>query len=172
MTNPGTILARPVTAENFGRFGAVYDLAAGTDPKIEWTRGNGWQDGFTKAPLIAGSGHLGMTHGGAAPWRCAEMERHASTEEAIFCASLPIVLAVAPASPAKAPCADAIEAFVISPGQAVVMKRGVWHDACRGQSEAAPYFWMAICGLEPSAWIPVEGGPVSIGVDATGLSAP
>lgn len=153
------IVARPVTPENFARFGAVYDLTNDTDPKAIWTAGDGWSDGFTQTPLIGGSGHLGMTRGGGAPWPCAAMERHPGTEEAIFCAAEPIILAVAPASDADAANRDDIEAFVVAPGQAVVMRRGVWHDACRGVSGPAPYYWMAVCGLGASPWIPVTGGP-------------
>ncbi len=162
MTAPDQIVARHATAEAFARFGTVYDLAGGSDEKVVWTTGNGWRDGFTHKPLIGGSGHLGMTSGGAAPWHCTEMERHLGTEEAIFCADAPVVLAVAPASAAPAPRRDQIEAFVISPGQAVVMDRGVWHDACRGLTQPTAYFWMAICGLGVSPWVPVDGGPLLV----------
>lgn len=151
-------VARPVTAENFARYGKVYDLSGDTDPGVIWTNGDGWDDGFTRTPLIDGSGHLGMTRGGTAPWSCTAMERHPQTEEALFCAAEPIVLAVAPASTADAPHRDAIEAFVIAPGQVVVMHRNVWHDACRGATRPTPYYWMAICGLGESPWVPVQGG--------------
>lgn len=159
MSAPDTIVARPVTPENFARFGNVYDLAGDTDPQVIWTNGDGWNDGFTRTPLIEGSGHLGITRGGATPWFCTAMERHPQTEEALFCAAEPIILAVAPASSAAAPHRDEIEAFVIAPGQAVVMHRNVWHDACRGVTRPAAYYWMAICGLGESPWVPVEGGP-------------
>ncbi|MDW9476471.1 hypothetical protein CN198_30415 [Sinorhizobium meliloti] len=151
-------VARPVTAENFARYGRVYDLAGDADPGVIWTQGDGWNDGFTRTPLIDGSGHLGMTRGGSAPWPCTAMERHPQTEEALFCAAEPIVLAVAPASESDAPHRDEIEAFVIAPGQVVVMHRNVWHDACRGATRSTPYYWMAVCGLGESPWIPVMGG--------------
>ncbi|RAZ72343.1 ureidoglycolate lyase [Mesorhizobium atlanticum] len=166
MTGLDHIVARHATAEAFARFGTVYDLDGGRDEKVVWTDGNSWRDGFTHKPLISGSGHLGMTSGAAAPWRCAEMERHLGTEEAIFCAGAPVVLAVAPASAAPAPRRDEIEAFIVSPGQAVVMDRGVWHDACRGLTQPTAYFWMAICGLGASPWVPVEGGPLLVLADA------
>lgn len=159
MSTSDSIFARPVTAENFARYGKVYDLSGDADPKVTWTKGDGWRDGFTRTPLIDGPGHLGITRGSGAPWHCSAMERHPGTEEAIFCAAEPIVLAVAPASDAVAPACDEIEAFVIAPGQAVVMHRNVWHDACRGASGPAPYYWMAICGLGESPWVPVSGGP-------------
>ncbi len=153
------LLARPLTGENFARYGRVYDLTGDADPAVIWTRGDGWSDGFTRTPLIEGSGHLGITRGGGAPWLCAAMERHPRTEEAIFCAAEPIVLAVAPSGDVEAPLADEIEAFVIAPGQAVVMNRGVLNDACRGVYGPTPYYWMAICGFGESPWVPVSGGP-------------
>ena len=167
MTGPDHVVAHRATAEAFARFGTVYNLAGGSDEKVVWTVGNGWSDGFTRKPLIGGNGHLGMTSGGAAPWHCAEMERHLGTEEAIFCADAPVVLAVAPASPASAPRRDQIEAFIISPGQAVVMNRGVWHDACRGLTQPTASFWMALCGLGASPWVPVEGGSLLVTVDTS-----
>ena len=159
------VVARPVTAENFARYGKVYDLAGDADPDVIWTKGDGWDDGFTRTPLIDGSGHLGMTRGGSAPWSCTAMERHPLTEEALFCAAEPIVLAVAPASDADAPDHNDIEAFIIVPGQTVVMYKNVWHDACRGATRATPYYWMAVCGLGESPWIAVTGGPRRIRIN-------
>ena len=158
MTAADTVLAQPVTAENFSRYGKVYNLTGDADPKAIWTAGDGWHDGFTKTPLIDGRGHLGVTRGGGAPWHCSAMERHPQTEEAIFCLAQAVILAVAPASDAAAPHRDDIEAFVVMPGQVVVMKRNVWHDACRGVSGPTPYYWMAVCGLGESPWVPVSGG--------------
>lgn len=165
MSMQNCIVARPATPENFAAFGMVYDLLGDSDQKVVWTDGDGWNDGFTATPLISGSGHLGMTRGGAAPWDCAQMERHHKTEEAIFCAGEPVVLAVAPASNADAPRRQDVEAFVISPGQVVVMKHGVWHDACRGAVKPTPYFWMAMCGLEVSPWVSVADGPLTVRVE-------
>jgi len=156
------IVARHVTAENFAGYGKVYDLVDDTDPDVILTKGEGWADGFGRKPLIDGSGHLGMTRGGSAPWNCTAMERHPQTEEAIFCAAEAVVLAVAPASLASAPHRDEVEAFIVSPGQVVVMHRNVWHDACRGVSGPASYYWMAICGLGESPWVPVAGGQLEI----------
>jgi len=166
-----TVHARPVTPDNFSRYGRVYDLTGDTDSNVVWTVGDGWNDGFTKTALLDGRGHLGITRGGQAPWDCSAMERHPLTEEAIFCLAEPVVLAVAPASDAEAPDRDEVEAFVIAPGQAVVMNRNVWHDACRGVSGPALYYWMAVCGLGENPWVAVSGAPIKVSAAAgTGLT--
>lgn len=157
-----TVLARPLTALSFSPFGRVFDLSGSPAEGVKAMSGDGWTDSFTLRPLIDGQGHLGMTQGPAAPWPCRSMERHPRTEEALFCASAAIVLAVAPAGDAPAPQAEELAAFVIRPGQVAVMNRGVWHDACRGLEGPTPYYWMAICGLGSDPWVPVAGGPVEV----------
>lgn len=157
-----TIIARPLTAEGFARFGRVHDLTGQTADGVKAMAGDGWSDSFTLRPLIDGQGHLGMTQGPAAPWLCRQMERHPLTEEALFCATAPIVLAVAPAGDASAPRSGTLAAFIIRPGMVAVMNRGVWHDACRGLHGPTPYYWMAVCGLGPDPWVPVDGGPVEV----------
>lgn len=156
------LIARPISAESFAPFGRVYDLSGTTSPDVKVMAGEGWADSFTLRPLIDGSGHLGMTQGPAAPWSCRQMERHPLTEEALFCAAAPIVLAVAPASAAPAPEAETLAAFILRPGMVAVMNPGVWHDACRGLQGPAPYYWMALCGLGNDPWVPVAGGPVEV----------
>ncbi len=154
--------AQPLTPSGFAPFGRVLDLRGEADFGIATVSGEGWRDSYTLAPLIDGQGHLGMTLGPSAPWECRQMERHPRTEEALFCAGAPIVLAVAPPGEAPAPQAGSLQAFVLQPGQVAVMSRGVWHDACRGLAGPTPYHWMAICGLGPDPWVAVEGGPVRV----------
>jgi ureidoglycolate lyase len=156
------VQARPLTAAGFAAYGRVFDLTGADTPGVRRMSGEGWSDGFTLAPLIDGQGHLGMTQGPAAPWFARQMERHPRTEEALFCAGTPIVLAVALGGDLARPLADAVEAFVINPSQVAVMNRGVWHDACRGLMGPTPYYWMAICGLGPDPWVEIDGGPVEV----------
>lgn len=156
------IVARPLTAEGFAPFGRVHDLTGHVAPDVNIMAGDGWSDSYTLRPLIDGLGHLGMTQGPAAPWTCRQMERHPLTEEAVFCATAPIVLAVAPPGTASAPHAGTLAAFIIPPGMVAVMNRGVWHDACRGLHGPTPYYWMAVCGLGQDPWVSVDGGPVEV----------
>lgn len=155
------VVARALTPEGFARFGRVHDLGQPGEG-VSHHQDEDWTDGFTRMPLIDGPAHLGMTRADAAPWTCRQMERHPRTQEALFCAGTPIVLAVAPAGAGAAPATDMIEAFVIRPGQLAVMDRGVWHDACRGLDAPTAYYWSAVCGLGPDPWVAPDAGPVEI----------
>lgn len=157
-----TVIAQYLTPESFASFGRVFNLEDTSGDGVSNLQGEGWTDSFTSKPLIDGLGHLGITQGPAAPWSCEKMERHHGTEEALFCAGAPIVLAVAPPCQNVAAAAKNVSAYIINPGQIVVMKKGVWHDACRGLDGPTPYYWMAVCGLGPDPWVPLEGGPVLV----------
>jgi len=160
------VLAREVTAESFAPFGKVHAFGLGQpaddDGSLVVTAGDGWNDAFTAKPLISTNGSLGVTQGPAAPFSTRQMERHLLTEEALFPADAPLVLAVAAPTDAAAPQAADIRAFVINPGTAVVLHEGTWHDACRGAGGETHYYWMATCGLEGSTWTDVDSGPVRV----------
>ena len=124
-------------------------------------------DAYTAKPLISSNGSLGLTRAQAAPFSTRQMERHVLTEEALFTADAPLVLAVAAPGSAGAPNAADIRAFLINPGTAVVLHKGTWHDACRGAHGETHYYWMATCGLEGSTWTDVDGGPVRVELEPT-----
>lgn len=160
------IPARDVNAADFAPFGRVHHMAghgaeADRDGGLVLTQGPGWQDAYTKAPLISTNGSLGMTFGGGSPFVTHQMERHLHTEEALFTAGAAVVLAVAEAGDATFPRAEDVRAFVINPGTAVVLHPGTWHDACRGVDGPTNYYWMASCGGDGGpTWTDVAGGPV------------
>jgi ureidoglycolate lyase len=154
---------RPIETAAFLPFGKVLVMGPSepTDAGIVSTQGPGWNDAYTRDPLLSTNASLGMTHAGGTPFEVRQMERHPNTEEALFCAASPIVLVVAPAGPALYPNAADLCAFSISPGTVAVINPGVWHDACRGLNGPASYHWMATVrtGTE---WQDVIGGPVQV----------
>lgn len=161
------IEAMNVREADFSPYGHVYDMKAtrpSTNPITRTNRaeGPGWSDTYTANPLISSNGSLGFTLGSACPFATAKMERHLSTEEALFCAAEPIVLAVAAPTEEDQPDAANIRAFIIEPGTVIVLKKGTWHDACHGMTKEAHYYWMATCDLEVSPWVEVKGGPVLV----------
>jgi ureidoglycolate lyase len=158
--------ATSVLEADFSLFGTVYSLSAphpgvDTEPMLVRSEGPGWTDAFTRAPLVGANGSLGLTRAEAAPFDTFRMERHPDTEEAIFCAANPIILAAAPSTRAPYPSARDVRAFIIEPGVVVVLHKGTWHDACRGLGEPAHYYWMARTG-GGSVWVDLRGGPVHV----------
>jgi ureidoglycolate lyase len=153
---------------DFSPFGRVYqmtqdDPSAAPTTSLIRSSGPGWSDAYTSAPLLSTNGSLGFTRGSASPFVTSRMERHLLSEEALFCAADPIVLAVAAPTIGDRPSAASIQAFVITPGTVVVLNKGTWHDACHGIDKEAYYYWMATCGTGgTSPWVEVDGGPVRV----------
>lgn len=61
--------------------------------------------------------------------RCSEMYRHDTHTQALLVVDAPAVIAVAPAGHSfrGPPDAEAVRAFLLEPGDAVVLHRGTWH---------------------------------------------
>lgn len=163
------VVAEALSQEAFAPYGTYFPMTGEAPQKpgqaagLVHSEGIGWQDIRTELPLIDLPGSLGVTRGGAAPYAATHMERHMNTQEALFCMQEPVILAVAVPSHAKSPQAGDIRAFVIHPGDVVVLERGVWHDACRGVGREAVYYWFAACNDGgPVIWMEIEGGPVRV----------
>ena len=71
-------------------------------------------------------------------------------------------LTLALARGGEPPRAEDVRAVLLSPGEAAVMAREVWHDACRGLGKPAGYYYLAKAGERPADWLPVSGGPVAL----------
>jgi hypothetical protein len=52
----------------------------------------------------------------------------------------------------------------MEPGDLVVLKPGVWHDACHAADKHAMYFFLSYSNGDPSetAWIAVSPAPVRV----------
>lgn len=152
------IKAVHATPENFGRFGVVERL---TDK--ESFQGDGWECWMTDDAFMDAS-HFGMTIVKTwPPYEVATMERHTKTRELMVSAGdKPIVVALADSDPSGLAKAEDIEAFYIEPGEALVINKGIWHDACRGLDGEALYYFLSLETDEPAVFQPVEGGPVKV----------
>lgn len=159
--------ARVPNADNFSSYGRVISLDDPERADVITTRAKDWSDAYTREPLVAQNPHLGRTLAPSAPFLSSSMERHEHVEEALIPAGAPIVLAVAIHSGADAPEANNVEAFLINPGTAVVLNKGIWHDACRGAVGPTAYYWLSSCSdAGSSSWTPILGGPVDVQVPA------
>lgn len=162
-----SIVARTVDAEAFSPFGRVFEMRAGEQPALVLTEGLGWSDAYTSQPITREKPSLGMTVAPGMPYVCTQMERHEHVEEALLPGADSLVLAVAEAGEGDAPRAADVRAFVIHPGTVVVLKPGVWHDACRGAAGQTAYYWLASCvDSGSSPWTPLEGALVHVEVAA------
>lgn len=156
-----TIKAIPIGEFDFSPYGTYYNLTEDAG-QVSHTKTPVYEDHMTKAPLIDTLGHLGYTIGGPAPCEVRSMEKHSHTQEAIFCMADPVVLCVAVSRGGEPPRAEDVRAVVLAPGDAVVMDREIWHDACRGLGKSAGYYYLAKAGDTPADWLPVSGGPVTV----------
>lgn len=162
------IVPEALTVEGFAPFGTYRNLREGTGD-VMVAEGDGWRDVRTVDPLLREAGHLGMTFGSALPTRVASMERHLHTREALFCLAEPVVLPVAPVTSGDAPEAAQVRAFLLEPGDVVVLDEGVWHDACHGLETPTHYYWHGteVEGIS-NDWIPLNGGTVDVVRTAVG----
>ena len=79
-----------------------------------------------------------------------------------MCAGEPIAFLVSAAG-SEVPEADNVQAFILNPGQVVVLHRGSWHSPAFGIHGPAAYYWMAEAyDGEPTIWKAIDGGPVKL----------
>lgn len=158
-----SLIPKALAQEQFSPYGIFYDL--GVDGKagaVIRSAGEGYSDGYTEQPLIDRMGSLGMTCASAVPYIIEKMERHLHTQEAMMCAGESIAFLIATAG-GEAPEVADVQAFVLDPGQIVVLHRGTWHSPAFGIHGPAPYYWMAEAYEgEPTVWRSIAGGPVKL----------
>lgn len=153
------IKAVPVNSENFKPFGTYYQVVQGEGR----TGTGGWKAWMTPDVCMDDVAHFGYTEVKGMPFSVDTMERHTKTTELIVCGNKPIVLAVANSSPDGAAKAEDIQAFLISPGELVVMDRGIWHDACRcADGDFCYYYFLSLETDEKAVFQPIEGEPVLV----------
>ena len=153
------IKAVPVNEENFSRFGKYYKVIQGEGR----TGTGGWKAWMTPDVCMDDVAHFGFTQVKGMPFSVDSMERHTLTTELIVCGDKPIVRAVADSDPAGAAKAEDIKAFIISPGELVVMDRGIWHDACRcAQGDECYYYFLSLETEEKAVFLPIEGEAVEV----------
>lgn len=157
------IKAVSISEIDFSPYGVYYDMK--NNPEIVLhSKGEGWEDHMTKTPILDTPAHLGYTLGEKAPYEIKKMEKHSHTKEAMFCASEPVVVALAKNGNGRAPKAENIVAVILHPGDMIVINRNVWHDACHGINKQSYYYYIATAGKQPAEWIDIEGERVIVEV--------
>lgn len=148
-----------LSSESFSPFGDF--LRFSPRPTVRATEGYAWISSITPALSdMDGPPSLGWSVAASLPAPSIKMERHQHTSEALFCAADPVCLFVADTGGDR-PSADDVRAFILEPGSVVVLRRGVWHDACRGLNRPTPYYWIANADPQiTDPWVDIEGGPL------------
>lgn len=154
----------PIQQFDFTPFGYYYNLK-----EHPFIIGGSAQIYRTPQPVMSKAMRLGITACGGGSFTSKSMERHISTEELLFPGDKPIILAVADNDPEGAPNADDIRAVVLRHGDLVVLKAGIWHDACRADCGDTQYYFMAKNdgSARETEWVPVQPCPVWICVDGS-----
>lgn len=151
----------PIKEFDFSQYGIYYDML-NAKMGVSHSKTEVYEDHMTKTPLIDTMGHLGLTIGSKAPYTIRSMEKHNHTQEAIFCAGEPIILCFAASQGEEPPKASDVRAVILEPGDAVVMDRNIWHDACHGLGKSTPYYYLATAGLHPADWLEIADEPVVV----------
>lgn len=154
------IKAVRVTEENFKRFGVYTRIIKGEAR----TGTGGWRAWMTPDVCMTHAAHFGFTKVGGMPFTVDKMERHTQTTELMICGNQPMVLAVADTDPASSGAkAEDIVAFLVEPGEIVVINEGIWHDACRSaQGDSCYYYFLSLETDEKAVFTDVLGGSVDV----------
>ncbi|MDR2008852.1 MAG: ureidoglycolate lyase [Bacteroidales bacterium] len=154
-----------ISSIDFSDYGIFYDMLnpSANNPNINFSAGEGWEDSNTIFPVVDTLTNIGFTTGTGCPFTTTMMERHAHTQEALFCAESPIVFLVAKANDLPEPDANDVLAVLLKPGQLAVLHRNTWHSSAHGLEKKCLYYWLALCYKnEPTEWKDIKNGPVYV----------
>jgi len=150
----------PIGEEVFRPYGKYYNMKNGEVLKTDW-----YQICTTKETAVSRPLKLGITVcKNEKVFLIDSMERHLSSEEVQFAGAEQIILSVADSDPWQNPKEEDVVSFLLSPGDVVVLNRGIWHDACHCIGGKAMYYFLSDTNGEPSetAWLPVVPEPVRV----------
>jgi ureidoglycolate lyase len=141
MNGARVLQLEPLAKNAFSAFGEAALAAQGASPS---TAGAGWFCWYPLARIRSERPlELGLVETAPVPRQVSVMERHTARPECVLALDAPIIQVVAPATASDRPAAEDARAFVIEPGQAVVMAPGTWHAAAMPVgAEAVRYIFL------------------------------
>lgn len=164
MTGYLEVRAEPLTQDEVKPYGRMIAVPEGHAADFS---GEGWQCWVPLAELEDGlQWQAGLVRSAARPLTVSEMESHLERPEAVFALDRPLVQTVAlpDAVNLSIPDVRTVKAFVVQPGQGILMEKGIWHGVgLPAGPEGAVYLFLLGSGElyeagENSGWVPFAGG--------------
>lgn len=162
MAQEYTIVAEELTEEGFAPYGQAILLPGSPAPK----RGDDWDCWFPLGSLSEGTMAVGIVTTRPANNIIGAMEREPKTEF-LLPISGPVIQAVALpgdlSDHIQQPDATTVKAFIVCPGQAIIMAPGTWHWAALSLRGETFYYFVTEPhppepGREASPWVPFANG--------------
>ncbi len=162
---PESVRVFPLTLEPtaFQPYGVI---AAPLHGQTADTSGEGWQCWYPLGELDENlAWQIGLVHSEARARIITSMERHLQRPEWVFALEQPLIQAVAlshPANPAQ-PDAASFKAFILYPGQGVLIEKGIWHAVGLPAGDTGIQYGFVLAKETPdtqenSGWVPFAGG--------------
>ena len=123
------VTLEPITPETFAHFGQVI-AAWPTQPPDN--SGEGWRCWYPVGGLAQDTKPLiGIVESQPRPLQVSQMQRHLQREEWVFALDKPLIQTVALSGEdnPQQPDPHSLRAFLLQPGQGVLIEAGVWHAA-------------------------------------------
>ena len=134
-----------LTPQSFQPYGRVIDLSSNPEKTIG---GEGWQCWF---PIQTVEGirrlNIGITFSKKQDVVVTSMERHPNNEEILFAVQHALVQPMGLPDDREGedarPDPDTVRAFLLRPGQGIIMKKGAWHSPAVALEQDTHYYFFA-----------------------------
>lgn len=162
------VRAERLSEEAFSPFGHIVSVGAGASPSLS---GSTWRCWYPLAsvpssrPLL-----LGLVETGPVEGPMTLMERHEYRVEVLIALDRPIVQVVAPSEGGSPrPLAESARAFVVMPGEAIVLQPGTWHAVAAPTDGEVVRYLFGLADPDESevegGWTPISEAGVTVELD-------
>ncbi len=158
------VFARPLTESAIGVFGRAVRRETGAPPNVS---GAGWSCWFPLGELHGSASlEIGLVQTEPRSLLVEAMERHPDREEWVYAIDQAFIQVVSLSQPDdnRRPDPDRARAFVLQPGEGIVMARGTWHAPGLPATDRATLYGFALSKPMPGSvpetegWVDFRGG--------------
>lgn len=156
------VTAQPLDAAAFQPYGEIFAPLPGEPADA---LGDGWQCWYPLGTLDGQiAWQVGLVRSEARRRTIVEMERHLERPEWVFALDQALIQGVAlshPSTPSQ-PDIASFKAFILQPGQGVLIQKGVWHAVGLPAAEESLFYGFALAKETPDAqensgWVAFAG---------------